>query len=352
MVWNGIVSPTAAANYGKVFRNNPVGSGPFIFKEYRPRDQVVLDANPNYWRGKPKVDRIAFKILPDPQAALLNLRRGEVHILADVGAATIPALRQEQTVNLVTQPGLALCGVSLPNDVKPFDDVRVRRALNLAVDKDAINKSLFQGLAVPLTSPIPPAQWGYDPSVKGYGFNPDEAKKLLAEAGIQPGFKTELLTYNSPRGYNPTGADLAVAVQGYLRRVGIEAEVRRMDMGAFLSTVRSGKYEGLRMGGFTGDNGDPDNFAGTLFGSKEIPINNSSHYKNPEVDKLLADAAREVSHEKRVQLYSEIQKKIVDDAPWIFINSVLQVRAVRKEVQNYQLNPTQMFFDMDQVALA
>jgi peptide/nickel transport system substrate-binding protein len=351
MVWNGVVSPAAAAKFGKDYRNNPVGTGPFVFKEYRPRDQLVLEANPSYWRGKPKVDRIVFKIMPDPQAALLAMRRGEVHILADVGAATIPALKNEANVTLLTQPGLAVCGVSLPTDVKPFDDVRVRRALNLAVDKDAIDKALFQGMAVPMTSPLPQAQWGFDSGIKGYGYDPEAAKKLLAEAGVQPGFKVELLTYNSPRGYNPAGADLAVAIQGYLKRVGIEAEVRRMDMGAFLSTVRSGKYDGLRMGGWTGDNGDPDNFAGALFNSKEIPIGNTAHYKNPEVDTLLAEAARTVSHEKRVALYQTIQQKIVADAPWIFVNSVLQVRAVRKEVHGYQLNPTQMFFDMEAVSL-
>ena len=352
MVWNGIVSPAAAAKYGKDFRNNPVGSGPFMFKEYRPRDQIVLEANPNYWRGKPKVPGIVYKILPDPQAALLALRRGEVHILADVGAATIPALRQEASANVVTQPGLAVCGVSLPCDVKPFDDVRVRRALNLAVDKQAIIKALYQGLAVQMTSPLPPAQWGFDESIQGYGYDPEQAKKLLAEAGVQTPFKIELLTYNSPRGYNSAGADLAVAVQGYLRRVGIEVDIRRSDMGAFLSTVRSGKYEGLRMGGWTGDNGDPDNFAGALFGAKEIPINNTAHYRNAEVETMLAEAAREVDHAKRVALYGKIQKQIVADAPWIFIHCALQVRAVRKEVQGYHLNPTQMFFDMEQVSLS
>ena len=93
MVWNGVVSPAAAAKFGKDFRNNPVGTGPFVFKEYRTRDQVVLEANPTYWRGKPKLGRIVFKVLPDPQAALLALRRGEVHILADVGAAVSSSAR-------------------------------------------------------------------------------------------------------------------------------------------------------------------------------------------------------------------------------------------------------------------
>ena len=350
MVWNGVVSPTAAAKYGKDFRNNPVGTGPFVFKEYRPRDQVVLESNPGYWRGAPKLAGLIFKVLPEAQAAQLALRRGEVHILADVGTSAIPALRQEAGVQLLTQPGLVICGVSLPCDVKPFDDVRVRRAMNLAVDKDAINKALYQGLAERLTSPIPSAQWGHDAALKGFGYDPEQARKLLAEAGVQPGLKVELLTYNSPRGYNPAGANLAVAVQNYLGKVGIEASVRQMDMGAFLSTVRAGKYEGLRMGGFSGDNGDPDNFA-LLFTTPGIPVNNSSHYSNKDVDRMMAEAARVTDQAKRIELYQAAQKQIAEDAPWIWINSVSQVRAARKEVQGFMLNPTQMFFDMDQVSL-
>ena len=351
MVWNGVVSPTAAAKYGKDFRNNPVGTGPFIFKEYRPRDQIVLEANPKYWRGAPKVSQLVFKILPEPQAALLALKRGEVQILADVGAPVVPALRADPGITVLTQPGLTVSGVALPCDVKPFDDVRVRQALNYAVDKEAIDKALYQGLAVTLKGPIPPAQWGYDAALPGYGYDPDKARALLKEAGVAPGFKVELLTYNSARGYNPAGPDLAVAIQGYLKRVGIEAEVRRVDMGAFLSTVRSGKYPGLRMGGWSGDNGDPDNFAGSLFNSNQIPVGNTAEYRNAEVDRLLGEAAREVDHAKRVALYGEIQRKVSEDAPWIWVNSVLQARAIRKEVKGFQLNPTQMFFDMEVVSL-
>jgi peptide/nickel transport system substrate-binding protein len=105
------------------------------------------------------------------------------------------------------------------------------------------------------------------------------------------------------------------------------------------------------MVGWTGDNGDPDNFVGELFNSKSIPVTNTARYRNPEVDKLLDQAAAESNPEKRLALYSQIQKMILDDAPWIFVNSVLQVRAIRKDVKGYQLNPTQMFFDMEKVSL-
>jgi len=227
----------------------------------------------------------------------------------------------------------------------------VRQALNYAVDKDAINKALYQGLATQLVSPLPEAQWGFDKTMTGYPYDPEKAKQLLAAAGVQPGFKVELLAYSTPRGYNPAGPDLAVALQGFFQKVGIEASIRKLDMGAFLATVRSGKYQGMFLSGFSGDNGDPDNFLDSLFNSREMPVGDTSHYKNADVEKLMEEAARVSDTAKRVALYQTIQRQIMDDAPWVFVNSVLQVRATRKEVKGFQLNPTQMFFDMDQVSI-
>ncbi len=241
MVWNGVVSPAAAHQYGKDFRNHPTGTGPFIFKEWRPGDQIVLDANPNYWGGKPKVDRIVFKEYPDPQAGLLALKRGDVQILGDLSSQAVPALKGDPNVVLMTQPGLAVSGIGLPTDTKPFNDKRVRQALNYAIDREAIDKSLYQGLAEPMTSPLPSSQWGFDSSLKGYSYDPAKAKELLKEAGYPNGFKAEFLSYNSARGYNPAGAELAVAVQGYLKKVGVETEIQKLEIGAFLAQIRSGK---------------------------------------------------------------------------------------------------------------
>ena len=351
MVWNGVVSPTAAAKYGKDFRNHPVGSGPFIFKEWRQRDAVALDANPTYWKGKPKVDHLVFKEYPDAQAGLLALKRGEVQIMGDVATSIVPALKSDASLVVLTQPGLVVNGMAMPNEVAPFNDKRVRQALNYAVDKDAINKALYSGLAATMTSPLPEAQWGFDKTMTGYKYDPAKAKQLLEAAGVKPGLKVELLAYSTPRGYNPAGPDLAVALQGYFKKVGIDADIRKLDMGAFLATARSGKYQGMFLAGFSGDNGDPDNFLDSLFDAREIPVGDTSHYKNEQVEKLLAEARTTPDMAKRVALYKTIQRQIMDDAPWVFVNSVLQVRATRKDVKGFRLNPTQMFFDMDQVSL-
>jgi peptide/nickel transport system substrate-binding protein len=351
MVWNGLVSPAAAAKWGKDYRNHPLGSGPFVFREWRTRDQVILDANPAYWGGKPKIDHLIFKEMPDSQAAVLALKRGEIQILGDVGSQTIAAIKADANLEILTQPGLAVDGVSLPTDTPPFNDKRVRQALNYAVDKDAINKALFNGLAVPMTSPLPAAQWGFDASLKGYPYDPEKARALLKEAGVAPGLQVEFITYNSPRGYNPAGPNLAVAIQGYLKKIGVEANVRQMEIGGFLQAARTGTYKGLAMEGWTGDNGDPDNFIGEMWGVKNIPVVNWCRYNNPAFEKLLADALKVADQGKRAAIYAEAQKIVVDDAPWIFINSTLQVRAIRKQVKGFQLNPTQMFFDMEQVSV-
>jgi peptide/nickel transport system substrate-binding protein len=286
-----------------------------VLRAWRPRDQVILDANPAYWGGKPKVDHLIFKELPDPQAAVLALKRGDVQILADLSTQAVPALKSDGNVTVLTQPGLSVSGVALPVDTPPFNDKRVRQALNDAVDKAAINKALFAGLAVPLTSPLPQAQWGFDATLTG---------TPLADAGVTPGTTVELATYSSPRGTN-----LAIAVQGTLAKVGLTDNVKQSEVGAYFTEVRSGKYAGLMMEGWSGDNGDPDNFLGELWSYKNFPT---------------ADWARTDSPAKRTPLYAQAQKLVVDDAPWIFINSTLQIRAVRKGVTGYELNPTQMFF--------
>jgi peptide/nickel transport system substrate-binding protein len=320
-------------------------------REWRQRDELILDANPSYWGGKPKVDHLIFKELPDPQAAVLALKRGEIQILGDLSTQAVPVIRNDPNITLLTQPGLAVSGVAIPVDVPPFTDKRVRQALNYAVDKNVINKALYAGLAVPMTSPLPQAQWGFDKSLPGYPYDVAKAKELLKDAGVKPGTHVELLTYNSPRGYNPAGPNLAIAIQGFLKKVGIIASVRQLEIGAFFTVVRSGTYKGLMMEGWTGDNGDPDNFLGELWGEANFPVVNWSRYKNPAFESLLAQALVVSDPAKRTPLYDQAQKLVLDDAPWIFVNSTLQIRAIQKNVKGYQLNPTQMFFGMENVSL-
>ncbi len=352
MVWNGVVSPAAAAQYGQDFRQHPVGTGPYIFREWRPRDAILLDANPHYWNGKPRIGKLVFKEYPDPSAGLLALKSGDMQIWADTSTELLPAIGADHDLEILTQPGLATSGVGMPCDTPPFTDVRVRQAFNYAVDKSAIDKALYKGLAQMMTSPLPASEWSFDASLKGYPYDPAKAKSLLAAAGVAPGFPIEILAYNSGRGYNPIGPDLAVAVQGYLEKVGIKATVRKIEFGAYLTTIRSSQYKGIFLVGWTGDNGDPDNFLNALYGGTNIPVTNTVRYRNPALDALFVKGLQSNSYAERVKIYQQAQRIILDAAPWIFINSVLQARAISKRVLGYRLNPTQMFFDMEKVSLA
>ena len=347
----GLVSPTAAAKYTTEIRNHPVGTGPFMFKEYRQHDQVILEANPNYWRGKPKVDRLIFKIYPSNQAAILGIRNGDAHILADFSIQALSAVQGDPNIEVINSPGLVVSGVNIPVNKAPFDDKRVRQALNYAVDKEGINRGLYQGLAETLNSPLPKAQWGNNPSLEPYAYDPEKAKALLAEAGVEPGTKINLLTFNAPRPYNPAGPAVAVAVQNYLEKVGFQVDVQQMETGALLSTARSGTYDGFVLAGWQATNGDPADFASNLWSSSGIPMFNYLGYTNAEVDSLTDEALVTTDRAKREELYLKAQELIWDDAPWIFLNSAMQMVPVRKEVQGYRPSPLRIFFDMENVSL-
>lgn len=351
MAWTGIVSPAAVEEYGAGLPQHPVGTGPFKFVEWVRNDHVTLEANEDYWGGKPKVDRLIFQVVPDSSVRLLKLEQGEVHIMADVNPDDLGRIRDNSDLVLLEQPGLTINGVRLPNNTPPFDDPRVRQAVNYAVNKGEMNEFLYKSIAVTMKSPIPPVMWGYNDQLEGYPYDPEKAKQLLADAGYPDGFDAELLIYDNPRGYNPVGGRMGVAIQEYLNEVGVNTTIQQLEWGAFLDRVRSGEYHGMALGGWSGDNGDPDNFLYELFSSYTIPVGNTAAYRNDELDQILVEARQTTDHEKRVELYKEAQRIIVEDAPWIFVNHTKQIRATRKEVQGFQLNPLQMFFHMENVSL-
>lgn len=355
MVWQGIMSPEATKKYNCDASQHPVGTGPFRFVEAVRNDHITVEANANYWGGRPKVDRIIFQIVPESATRMLKLERNEVQILADVPPSDYPRVTGNPQLKLYQQPGLTILGVAMSNDLGPFKDVRVRQAMNYAVDKDAINKGLYGG-ATTASQGMPPVLWGYNKSVTPYPYDPAKAKALLAEAGFPNGFTADMMVYANPRGYNPVGgAKLGEAVQGYLAKVGVNVKITQYEWGAYLDRLRHTPWEGFAISGWSGDNGDPDNFLGDLFEWDEVAgkarTNNNSRHHNPTFDRLIVQARQVTDQAKRAQLYMQANKILHDDAPWIFINHTNQVRAARASVKGFLLNPLQMFFHMELVSL-
>ena len=355
MVWQGIMSPAATKQYNCDAGQHPVGTGPFKFVEAVRNDHITLDANASYWGGRPKVDRIIFQIVPESATRMLQLERNQVQILADVPPSDYARVTGNKDLKLYTAPGLTILGVAMSNDLGPFKDVRVRQAMNYAVDKDALNKGLYGG-ATTASQGMPPVLWGYNKTVQAYPYDVAKAKQLLTEAGFASGFTTQMMVYPNPRGYNPIGgAKLGEAVQGYLAKVGVNVKITQYEWGAYLDTYRHTPWEGFAISGWSGDNGDPDNFLGDLFEWDEAAgkarSNNTSRHHDVAYDKLLVQGRQITDQAKRAQIYEQANKLLHDDAPWIFINHTNQVRATRANVTGFQLNPLQMFFHMEQVGL-
>ncbi len=355
MVQTGIMSPTATKQYNCDAGGHPSGTGPFKFVEHVADDHVTLEANAGYWRGRPKVDRIIFQIIPESTTRLLKLRQNEVQILSDVPPSDYDQITSNRDLRLYKQPGLTILAVVMSNDAPPFNDKRVRQALNYAVDKDAINKGLYGG-ATTASQGMPPVLWGYDKAVQPYPYDPDKAKALLKEAGFPNGFSTDMMVYSIPRSYNPIGgAKLGEAVQAYLTKVGVNVKVTQYEWGAYLNKLRFSPWTGLGIWGWIGDSGDPDNFLGAMFAwdsSANKPVtNNVAHYYNPQVNTLIQQGRTSTDQAKRAQAYIQANRLIHDDAPWLFINHMNQARAARASVKGLLLNPVQMYFYMERVSL-
>jgi len=351
MVWSGIMSPAAVEEWGFEVNDHPIGTGPFKLVEWVRNDHLTLEANKDYWDGAPKVDKLIYRIVPESSVRLLKLEQGEVHILADVSPDDYERIRSNPELVLLDQPGLTINGITLVADAEPWTDVRVRQAVNYAVNKEEMNEFLYKNAAVVAATGMPPILMGYPGDLEPYPYDPDKAKELLAEAGYPDGFKYKLLCYENPRGYNPVGSKMAVAIQEYLADVGIELELETLEWGTFLATRRLADNKDLGMTGWSGDNGDPDNFLWEMFSTDNIPVGNTAHYSNPDLDDILRKARTVTDPDERAKLYEQASRIIHDDAPWLFVNHTLHVRATRASVEGFALNPLQMFWYMEDVGL-
>jgi dipeptide transport system substrate-binding protein len=318
----------------------PVGTGPFMLVQYQKDAIIRYKAFPQYWAGKAKIDDLIFSITPDASVRWAKLQKGECHVMPYPNPADLPAIRKDPNVVVMEQPGLNIGYLAYNTTKKPFDDVRVRKAVNMAINKKAIVDAVYLGTGVPATNPIPPTQWSYNKTIKDDAFNPEEAKKLLAAAGLKDGFATDLWAMPVQRPYNPNARRIAELMQADLAKVGIKAEIKSFEWGEYRKRMQSGEHQ-MGMLGWTGDNGDPDNFLNTLLGCSSAKSNGSNVAKfcyQPFED--LIQKAKVVSNPaERTKLYEQAQVIFKQQAPWFTIAHAVQIKPVRKEVIGFKLSP-------------
>ena len=335
-----IVSPTAVKELGDEYSNNPVGTGPFKFVQWDRGDKIVLAANENYWGGRPKLDRVIFRSIPDNAVRLIELQRGGLHAMEFPNPDDLQQIQDDETLELLSQPGMNIGYLAMNMDKPPLNNLKVRLAINHAINKSAIIKHLYQGLGIPAKNPIPPTLWSYDDTIENFAYNPKLAKQLLVEAGYPNGFETTLWALPVPRPYIPDGRALAEVLQSELRNVGIETKIVTYDWGTYLEKTKNGEHD-MAMLGWSADLGDPDNFFYFLLSksSAEKPAGNIAFYRSDAMQDVLEQARATSDKEKRISLYQEAQQIFHKDVPWVPLAHAKQILVVNKKVKNLKLHP-------------
>jgi dipeptide transport system substrate-binding protein len=318
----------------------PIGSGPFMLVQYQKDAIIRYKAFPDYWQGKAKIDDLIFAITPDASVRWAKLKAGECHVMPYPNPADLEAIRKDPNIEVLEQPGLNIGYLAYNTTKKPFDDVRVRKAINMAINKKAIIDAVYLSTGIAAINPIPPTMWSYNTTIKDDPYDPDAAKKLLAEAGYPNGFETDLWAMPVQRPYNPNAKRIAELMQADLAKVGVKAEVKSFEWGEYRKRAQAGEHQMAQLG-WTGDNGDPDNFLNTLLGCDSAKANGSNIAKfcyQPFED--LVQKAKHVSDQaERTKLYEQAQVIFKEQAPWFTIAHSVQLKPVRKEVVGFKLSP-------------
>ncbi len=333
-----IVSPTAVMKWGPDYPTHPVGTGPFRFASWDRGQRVVLEKNPTYWKYPVKVERVIYRPIVEDQARLTELLTGTLDVIVGVPADFVSQLEQNAKITLLKQVGAHVWYLGMNNQKKPFDDKRVRQALNYAVSKDAIVNDVLKGTGAASKGPVLPGTWGADGALKAYPYDPERAKKLLAEAGYPSGFSTTLWVPESGSGMQAPVA-MSTVMQSNLKAVGVNVSLQTMEWGAYLAKLRTKEQELFALSWMAGTE-DPDMVMYPLLHSSQwTPVGpNRALYKNARFDALLQQARLTTDQAKRAQLYREAQRILVDDAPWVFVDHEIQIAALSKRVQSFKLH--------------
>ncbi len=329
----------------------PVGTGPFKYVSWDRGEQIVMERNEDYWGNAPRLDTVTFKFVPEASSRVIMLETGEAHAIMAVPPTEIPRLEAHEDIDVVFQSSVRViyAGFNLERDL--FKDVRVRQALNYAIDKEAIISTIFQGVGEPSSAPIQPAVFGYS-TVGPYEYNPEKAKELLAEAGYPDGFEIE---FYHPTGRYPQDSTVAEAVQAMLAEVGITANMTTRDWPTYLAEVITAPdlvNHDVFMLGWGTVTLDADYGLYALFHSSQWPtaesmMNNITYYNNAEVDALLEEARVTPDRTIREGLYKQALEIIWDEAPWIFLHNEGQVNGVRSNVKGLIHHPVENILAWD-----
>jgi dipeptide transport system substrate-binding protein len=329
-----------AAGKPEQIDQEPIGTGPFEFVAYSKDSTIRYRAFAQYWGPKAHVDSLVFAIAKDPAVRLAKLRANECQIAVYPNPADLESIRKDPNLQLQSQPGLNIGYLAFNNLKPPFTDKRVRQAINYAIDKKSILTAIYQGAGQPAKNLIPPTLWSYNDRIQDWPYDPAKAKALLAEAGFPEGFETTLWAMPVQRPYNPDARRMAELMQADLAKVGIKASIVSYEWGEYRKRVQNAEH-GAALLGWTGDNGDPDNFFTPLASCAAARIGGGSASKwcNQDFEALIRQAVVTANPAERTKLYEQAQVIMHEEAPFYLVAHSVVFLPTRRNVVNFKMSP-------------
>ena len=323
----------------------PVGTGPFQLVSYQKDATIRLRAHPDYWAVRAPLENLVFSITPDPSVRYQKLKAGECHVMAYPNPADLPAMREDSDLEVLTAEGLNVGSLFFNTEKKPFDDRRVRQALAIAIDKQAILDAVFQGTGEVAKSRVPPALWGHNHELEDYPHDPAKARALLEQAGISQ-LNTDLWAMPVQRPYNPNARRMAELIQADWAKIGVDAEIVSYEWGEYLKRAAAGEFETMLIG-WIATQPDPNDFLYTY--GCDIGSANWTRWCHQPFDDLLTRARRIVDQDQRAELYKQAQVILKEEAPSVPIAHALTFDVARKEVVDYRPDPfsAHVFYGVD-----
>jgi dipeptide transport system substrate-binding protein len=327
-----------AAGTPEVIDQMPVGTGPFQLVNYQKDAVIRYKAHPDYWAGKAAIDNLVYAITPDNSVRYQKLKAGECHVMPYPNPADLEAMAKDPNINLLEQEGLNVGYMAYNTMVAPFDNPKVRKALNMAINKEAILDAVFQGAGKVAKNPIPPTIWSYNEAVQDDPYDPEAAKKMLEAEGIK-NLKMKVWAMPVQRPYNPNARRMAELIQADFSKIGVEAEIVSYEWGEYLKRSKDKNRDGAVLLGWTGDNGDPDNFLAVLLGCDAVGGANRANFCYKPFEDLIQKAKVISDPAERTRLYEEAQVVFKEQAPWATIAHSIVFKPIRKEVVDFKIDP-------------
>lgn len=325
----------------------PIGTGPFVFSKYQKDAQIRFKGNKRYWLPDDvKLDNLIFAITTDASVRMQKLKKNECQVTLFPRPADIEPLKSGPNLNMPHQAGfnLGYIAYNVTNPIKgtttpnPMAQLKVRQALDMAVNKQQIIDAVYQGAGQLAVNAMPPTQWSYDDTIKDVAYDPEKAKALLKEAGIKEGTEITLWAMPVQRPYNPNARLMAEMLQADWAKIGIKATIVSYEWGEYMKRAKAGE-NGAMLIGWSGDNGDPDNWLGTLYGCDAVNGNNFSKWCDPAYDTLIKQAKATPDQAKRTELYKQAQHILKAQVPITPIAHSTVYQPMRNTVQGFKISP-------------